>query len=245
MNGLVRFAQTAILGAIFCVATKAGADSAAQGLEAADSYIERVRADWKYAGVALAVVSGDEVIYAHGFGVRELGKTAPITADTLFEIGSTSKAFTTAALGILVDEGKMGAADHDWSNDYLTRLQATQRAARKEADELRLSRLTKAPALPLEKYAGFYEDRSVQSSRVRVQVENGRLAMDFAGEGAFSGYLEHWHDNVFRLHSKAAGHNTVQLGFADFAIDPAGKAASLSISSAFFKFELARSEQGN
>jgi CubicO group peptidase (beta-lactamase class C family) len=72
-----------------------------------DSYIEQVRDDWKNVGVAVAVVRGRETIYARGFGVRESGKTDAIDPDTLFQVGSTTKAFTTAALAILVEEGKI------------------------------------------------------------------------------------------------------------------------------------------
>ncbi len=58
-------------------------------------------------GMALAVVKGKEVIYARGFGQRDVEKNLPVTADTLFAIGSSTKAFTTFTLGTLVDEGKV------------------------------------------------------------------------------------------------------------------------------------------
>lgn len=72
-----------------------------------DRYIEQVRSDWQFPGVAVAVVEGDRILYVKGFGVRQKGRAEKVDADTLFEIGSTSKAFTTAALGLLVDEGKL------------------------------------------------------------------------------------------------------------------------------------------
>ncbi len=79
----------------------------AQALAGLDRYIEHVREDWQNVGLAVAVVEGHDVIYLRGFGVKEFGKGARIDARTLFEVGSTSKAFTTAALGILADEGKI------------------------------------------------------------------------------------------------------------------------------------------
>jgi len=57
--------------------------------------------------VAVAIVRNDSVIYARGYGVRELAKPAPVTARTMFAIGSASKAFTAAAVAMLVDEGKL------------------------------------------------------------------------------------------------------------------------------------------
>ncbi len=58
-------------------------------------------------GMAIAIVKGKEVVYAKGFGFRDVEKQLPVTADTLFAIGSSSKAFTTFVLGTLVDEGKI------------------------------------------------------------------------------------------------------------------------------------------
>jgi len=72
-----------------------------------DRYIQRVHVDFGNVGLAVAVVQEDKVIYKQGFGVREAGKPEPIDSDTLFQIGSTTKAFTTAALAVLVDEGKV------------------------------------------------------------------------------------------------------------------------------------------
>ncbi len=86
-----------------------------------ESYLERTRADWNNVGVAVAVVQGSGIVCARGFGAKELGQTACIDADTLFQIGSTTKAFTTAALGILVDERKVRWDDP--VTDYLPEFQ--------------------------------------------------------------------------------------------------------------------------
>lgn len=58
-------------------------------------------------GIAIAIVKNKEVVYAKGFGHRDVEKQLPVTADTIFAIGSSSKAFTTFVLGTLVDEGKV------------------------------------------------------------------------------------------------------------------------------------------
>ncbi len=58
-------------------------------------------------GMAVAIVKGKEVIFARGFGQRDVEKNLPVTADTIFAIGSSTKAFTTFTLGTLVDEGKV------------------------------------------------------------------------------------------------------------------------------------------
>ncbi|MES2263905.1 MAG: serine hydrolase [Pseudomonadota bacterium] len=58
-------------------------------------------------GIAIAIVKDGKVLAAKGYGVRKLGDAAPVTGRTLFEIASNSKAFTAAALGMLVDEGQL------------------------------------------------------------------------------------------------------------------------------------------
>ncbi len=72
-----------------------------------DNYIQSSLKEWKVPGVSVAVVRGQSVEYMKGFGVRDIRKPQPVTADTLFDIGSCTKAFTAAAIAILVDQGKM------------------------------------------------------------------------------------------------------------------------------------------
>lgn len=72
-----------------------------------DAYTAQALAAWGLPGAAVAVVQNDSVVFAKGFGVRELGKPEPITANSVFAIGSTSKAFTSASLAMLVGEGKV------------------------------------------------------------------------------------------------------------------------------------------
>lgn len=76
-------------------------------LKEIDEYAARAGQDWKVPGFALAIVKDDRVVFAKGYGVRELGKPDPVDKDTLFAIASNTKAFTAAALATLVDEGKL------------------------------------------------------------------------------------------------------------------------------------------
>jgi len=64
-------------------------------------------AEWKVPGFAISIVKGGQVMYARGFGLRDVGQGLKVTPQTLFAIGSCSKAFTATDIGILVDEGKI------------------------------------------------------------------------------------------------------------------------------------------
>lgn len=67
--------------------------------------------------MAVAVVKDGEVVVAEGYGVRTLGRPEAVDEDTLFAIASNTKAFTSAALAMLVDEGKL-----DWDDAVIDHL---------------------------------------------------------------------------------------------------------------------------
>jgi CubicO group peptidase (beta-lactamase class C family) len=96
---------------------QAQSGSAPAALNGLDSFVEQVMKEWKVPGLAVAVVKDAKVVYARGFGYRDVKKQQKVTADTLFAIGSCSKSFTATALAILADEGKV-----EWDKpvrDYL------------------------------------------------------------------------------------------------------------------------------
>ena len=72
--------------------------------------ISKTLAAWNIPGGAVAIAQGDE-IFVQGYGVLEAGKPEAVNADTVFAIGSTTKAFTSALIGMLVDEGKLAWDD--------------------------------------------------------------------------------------------------------------------------------------
>ena len=76
-----------------------------------DALAERAMEVFQTPGIAIGVVKNGELVYAKGHGVREIGRPDPVDPDTIFQIASLTKAFTTASLGILVDEGKLGWDD--------------------------------------------------------------------------------------------------------------------------------------
>jgi CubicO group peptidase (beta-lactamase class C family) len=78
---------------------------------AVDKLVNGTLKAWQIPGAAVAIVRNDRVVYVHGYGTKELGGTDPVTPDTLFQIASTSKAFTTASMAILAAEGKLSWDD--------------------------------------------------------------------------------------------------------------------------------------
>ena len=72
-------------------------------------FIEEKRTAWKVPGVAVAVVKDDEVVFRQGFGQRSVEDNLPVTPNTIFAIGSSSKAFTATSAAIAVEDGNL-----DW-----------------------------------------------------------------------------------------------------------------------------------
>ena len=96
-----------IIVALLTLAQAQPAPAQESTLNGFDDYANKAIKDWGLPGLAVAVVKNDQVVFAKGFGVRKIGESTPVDEKTLFAIGSSSKAFTAAALAMLVDEGKV------------------------------------------------------------------------------------------------------------------------------------------
>jgi CubicO group peptidase (beta-lactamase class C family) len=105
---LVRSAASSVLLALpLLLLAPAPAAPGPVDAKAIDAIVQRALQSWHVPGVAVAIVRGDQVVYLKGHGLRDLDSGEPVTPDTLFAIGSCTKAFTSTALAILVDEGKV------------------------------------------------------------------------------------------------------------------------------------------
>ena len=86
-----------------------------------DAYVARDMKTFDVPGIAIAIVKDGKVVLAKGYGVRKLGDATPVDENTLFGIGSNTKAFTSAALASLVDAGKIS-----WDDKVYERLKGFQ-----------------------------------------------------------------------------------------------------------------------
>ena len=93
-----------------------------------DTMVQQAMEKFNVAGVAVAIVKDGKIIHEKGYGVRSVTTKLPVDVHTNFQIASNSKAFTTAALSILIDEGKLNWKDKvrtylpefKMYNDYVT-----------------------------------------------------------------------------------------------------------------------------
>jgi len=90
-------------------------DAAIAALKGFDTVVDKALKDFNVPGAAIGVVVDGHVVLSRGYGLRDVDKELPVTSETLFAIGSSSKAFTTAVLGSLVDEGLI-----EWDKPVIT-----------------------------------------------------------------------------------------------------------------------------
>ncbi len=88
-----------------------------QVLQGFEDFVRARMQDWRVQGLAVAIVKDGAVIFSQGFGKRDGAQNLEVTPQTLFPIASCTKAFTTATLAILADEGKL-----DWDTPLRTYL---------------------------------------------------------------------------------------------------------------------------
>lgn len=109
-QALAAFSSAALLTAGPAQAEPAGA-VAALDPERLDALVQSFMRAFEIPGIGVAVVQPDRPPLLRGYGVRTLGQPAPVDARTQFAIASNSKAFLTACLALLVDDGKLGWDD--------------------------------------------------------------------------------------------------------------------------------------
>jgi len=143
------------------------AQAALQGF---DQLVQKVMTEWKVPGLALAVVHNGRMVYSRGFGYRDLAEKLPVTPQTIFGIGSCSKAFTATTMGILVDEKKL-----EWDKPVREYLPAF-----KVADEVASARLTPRDLITHRTGLPRHDHVWIRSSLTRQEMFEALRFLDFS-----------------------------------------------------------------
>ena len=123
-------AALAALAAAAPAQTTAVDDRLDARLESLCAQLEERRVELDIPGMAIAVVLDDEIVLARGFGVADVETERPVTDETIFAIGSSTKAMTATVIGMLVDDGSMG-----WDDPITTHLPYFELAIDGDADD--------------------------------------------------------------------------------------------------------------
>ncbi len=100
------FTTAFLLASIAAFAQKTGLDA-----KKLDKYFSKMSKDWEVPAVSIGIVKDGELVFTGNYGLRDLEKKDKPDANTLYAVASNSKAFTTAIIGMLVQEGKLGWDD--------------------------------------------------------------------------------------------------------------------------------------
>jgi len=146
-------------------------------LQSIHSFIDTTRDKWHVAGLAVTVVQDDSVIMSRGFGYRNYEVKMPVDSQTLFPIGSSTKAFTSFAAGLLVDEGLL-----DWNTpirEYMADFKMQDDFATKQMTTIDL--LTHRCGLPRHDLMWYGADftREEMYNRLRYLEPNKPFRYDF------------------------------------------------------------------
>jgi len=139
-------------------------------LQAIRAFIDSTMSQWHVAGLSVAVVKDNDILMTEGFGYRDVEKELPVTSQTLFAIGSSSKAFTAFSVGLLVDEGLI-----DWDTpviEYMPDFKMYDEFATQEMTPIDL--LTHRSGLPRHDlmWYGAYFSREEMYDRLRYLEPN-------------------------------------------------------------------------
>lgn len=103
------FSQTFLLVFVgllaFAPNVQAQNENLKEQLSTLDNYYSKARADWEVPALTVAIVKDGKIIFEKGYGQRDVNKGGTVDENTMFAVASNTKAFTAAALAILVDEG--------------------------------------------------------------------------------------------------------------------------------------------
>ncbi len=105
MRGALHF----VVRVLICLAFAASAATAQTkgNLDGFDAWMKKAMAEFKVPGAAVAVVKDGKILFAKGYGYRDVAHKLPVTGATMFPIASITKSFTVTALGTLVDQGRL------------------------------------------------------------------------------------------------------------------------------------------
>ena len=96
-----------------------------------DTYVSKALTDWQIPGVAVCIVKNGKVVFMKGYGVKEMNGTDKVDENTLFMIGSNSKAFTATAVAMLDAEKKISLDDK--VTKWITQFKLDNKAAGEQA----------------------------------------------------------------------------------------------------------------
>jgi CubicO group peptidase (beta-lactamase class C family) len=160
-----------LLGCVSLITiTKAQVASRASFIkDSIDIYVNRALTNWRIPGVAICIVKDNNIVLMKGYGIKELGLPEKVDENTLFMIGSNTKAFTATALAMLQDQKKLSL------DDYVTKYIPTFRLENKAAGDMTTIRDLLCHRLGFKTFKGDFTFYNTDLTRAQVIERLGRM----------------------------------------------------------------------
>lgn len=194
-------------------------------------FADSARKIWKVPGLGIAIIKDGKIVLSEGFGYRSLKDSLKVTAQTLFAIGSSTKAFTTMALGMLVDSGLI-----DWDKpvrSYLPTFKMKDQFANERITPRDL--VTHRSGLPRHDLMWYNSPLSRKELIDAIQYlePNKDFRTEFQYQNLMfltAGYLieqvtgKSWEDNI-----RAAIFNLLEMNSSNFSVTESQKSADFAL----------------
>lgn len=149
------------------------------------SMIEGARKDYDIPGVALGLIQNGEVIFAGGFGERTKGGGEPVDADTLFNIASLGKAFTTLMLAKQVDAGRF-----DWTTPVASKWSSFGLGDRETTRHVQVRHLVCAcTGMPRQDYPWLFEGDHASAVSMMQMLARSQPTSNFGDSYQYSNLM--------------------------------------------------------
>jgi CubicO group peptidase (beta-lactamase class C family) len=134
-----------------------------------DYYINRALTNWRIPGAAVCIVKDNKVVMMNAYGIKELGQPAKVDINTLFMIGSNTKAFTATALAMLQTQGKLSL------DDKVTKYLPQFKLENKPAGEMAIVRDLLCHRLGLQTFQGDFTFYNTNLTRDNIIEKLGEV----------------------------------------------------------------------
>lgn len=134
-----------------------------------DYYVNRALTNWRIPGAAVCIVKDNKIVMMKAYGIKELGQAEKVDINTLFMIGSNTKAFTATALAMLQTQNKLSL------DDKVTKYLPQFRLENKQAGEMAIVRDLLCHRLGLQTFQGDFTFYNTDLSRDEIIKRLGKI----------------------------------------------------------------------
>jgi CubicO group peptidase (beta-lactamase class C family) len=186
------------------------------------TYISRAMTNWRIPGMAICIIKDGKIVLMKGYGIKELGLNSPVDENTLFMIGSNTKAFTATALASLQAAGKLSL------DDKITKYIPTFKLDNKPAGEMTTVRDLLCHRIGFKTFQGDFTFYNTDLTRDQVIARMALVKADYPFRSKW-GYTNSAFDAAGQVITAVTGRSWESY-IKDYIFAPLGMGNTLALS---------------